>query len=519
MKANISLFFSFILLAVIFFACKKPQDIPTVKTVEVKIIPQQTKLSLDLVGEIISDGNDMISKKGFCISLEPDPSIADINITSSNSSSQNFYATALDLEDGNYYVRAYAINSQGIGYGNVMFTGEPTLPVVEIVKTEINSLPTLATALVTGRLWSNGGATISRVGICLSTKPGPTIADTVIDTDLQANYVFISNFLNLDNNTRYYARAYAENLQGIGYSSEVEIVTKSVPMTENEAAIQIDTSKAVLQAMAYPKNTNTAIWFEYGETQSFGQQTEVVYLSGKEGVVVSIPISDLSPGKVYYYRAKSSNLQGENNGLILNFETYGLKDIDGNLYHVVTIGDKIWTRENLKVEHYNDGLPINHITNMIEWQNDVSGAFGYYNNDTALRRIYGNLYNFYVIENNHDRLVSPGWHVPTDEEWFELLDDLGVGQEYAGGLMKEAGYIHWQEPNHGATNSSNFTGLPAGYIFEGYGHIRKGAYFWSSTPFGSMLALSRTLYYEHSYLGSNLVYTKNSGFSIRLIKD
>lgn len=518
MKAKIFLI-HFVIALFLISACHKPKDIPMVKTVEVKIIPQQTRLSLDLVGEIISDGNDMISTKGFCISIDPDPSIADINITSSNSSGQNFYATALDLEDGNYYVRAYAINSQGIGYGNVMFIGEPTLPAVEIVRTEINSLPTLATALVTGRLWSNGGATISRVGICLSTKPGPTVADTVIDTDLQANYVFISNFLNLDNNTRYYARAYAENLQGIGYSSEIEIATKSVPMTENEAAIQIDTSKAVLQAIAYPKNTNTAIWFEYGETQSFGQQTEVVYLSGKEGIVVSIPISNLNPGKVYYYRAKSSNLQGENNGLILNFETYGLKDIDGNLYHVVKIGDKIWTRENLKVEHYNDGLPMNHITNMVEWQNDVSGAFGYYNNDTALRRIYGNLYNFYVIEKNHDRLVPSGWHVPTDEEWFELLDIFGADANHAGGLMKETGYVHWQEPNHGATNSSNFTGLPAGCIFDVYGDIRKKAYFWSSMPFGDVSAVARTLYHDHPQLDHSSVYYKNAGFSVRLIKD
>ena len=59
------------------------------------------------------------------------------------------------------------------------------------------------------------------------------------------------------------------------------------------------------------------------------------------------------------------------------------------------------------------------------------------------------------------RLLT-GWHLPTDGELLMLSNYLG-GDNIAGGKLKEAGTLHWNSPNTGATNETGFTGLPGGY--------------------------------------------------------
>ncbi|MDR0517038.1 MAG: fibrobacter succinogenes major paralogous domain-containing protein, partial [Fibromonadaceae bacterium] len=92
------------------------------------------------------------------------------------------------------------------------------------------------------------------------------------------------------------------------------------------------------------------------------------------------------------------------------------------------------------------------------------------------------LYNWYAV--NTGKLAPKGWHIPSDEEWKILADYLG-GENVAGGKMKEAGTAHWLDPNTGATNSSGFTALPAGYRGKA-GFIPSSVnstLLWSSTEF------------------------------------
>jgi uncharacterized protein (TIGR02145 family) len=79
-------------------------------------------------------------------------------------------------------------------------------------------------------------------------------------------------------------------------------------------------------------------------------------------------------------------------------------------------------------------------------------------------------------------LAPEGWHVPSDEEWIELVDNLG-GEKIAGGKMKETGDIYWEEPNTGATNETGFTALPGGMrsVTGKDNYIGFQANFWSST--------------------------------------
>ncbi len=73
-------------------------------------------------------------------------------------------------------------------------------------------------------------------------------------------------------------------------------------------------------------------------------------------------------------------------------------------------------------------------------------------------------YNTYDVLYNWSAAMTacPGcWHLPSDEEWTTLTDYL-VGENIAEGKLKEFETTHWKSPNTGATNSSDFTGLPVG---------------------------------------------------------
>ena len=193
-------------------------------------------------------------------------------------------------------------------------------------------------------------------------------------------------------------------------------------------------------------------------------------------------------------------------------------DIDGNVYHTVTIGTQVWMVENLKVTHYRNGDSIPNITDDTEWGNLKTGAYCNYNNDPNNADAYGRLYNWYVVIDSR-KICPAGWHVPTYKDWNILEAYLG-GVPIAGGKIKEAGTAHWKSPNTGATNESGFTALPGGYRrFTGtFYYVGYYGYWWSTRAYN----VNNAWYNYLGYLYSNLnryFYSKTLGFSIRCLKD
>jgi uncharacterized protein (TIGR02145 family) len=201
-------------------------------------------------------------------------------------------------------------------------------------------------------------------------------------------------------------------------------------------------------------------------------------------------------------------------------ENIPIIDIEGNLYHTVTIGTQVWTVENLKTSHYNDGAEIPAATNDLEWQSADAPAYCWFNNDSATyANTYGALYNWYTIET--ERLCPTGWHVPEDSEWTTLIEYLG-GDSIAGGKMKEIGTSHWKSPNTAASNSSGFSALPGGFRLDNglFFNLGFNAYFMSSTEYDydNGYAWRRILDRSFGSIhrdGSNKVY----GQSVRCVKD
>lgn len=75
-------------------------------------------------GNITSDGGNSITQRGVCWDTNPNPTIILSTKTNNGSGTGNFSSNITDLLDNTkYYVRSYATNSKGTGYGNeIVFT-------------------------------------------------------------------------------------------------------------------------------------------------------------------------------------------------------------------------------------------------------------------------------------------------------------------------------------------------------------------------------------------------------------
>jgi uncharacterized protein (TIGR02145 family) len=195
-----------------------------------------------------------------------------------------------------------------------------------------------------------------------------------------------------------------------------------------------------------------------------------------------------------------------------------VKDIDGNTYNIIQIGDQFWMKENLKVSKFKNGDNITEVTDNVQWSGLSTPALCFYDNDEANEDPYGLMYNWYVVKDSRG-LCPTGWHVPTVDDWTELTDFLG-GELVAGGKLKESGTSHWQSPNEGATNSSGFTAVPGGRRNTDGSFIQLGtkALFWTSTEFNSESAMRNGIENSGTEIESENG-NKKYGFSVRCIKD
>ena len=126
-------------------------------------------------------------------------------------------------------------------------------------------------------------------------------------------------------------------------------------------------------------------------------------------------------------------------------------DINGNVYPTVNIGTQTWMQKNLNVSKYKNGDIIPQVTNPTQWAVLTTGAWCWYNNDSATyAATYGKLYNWYAV-NDPRGLAPEGWHVPSDGEWNKLVKYLDISSDtacstcvqsiFSGGALKWYSFI------------------------------------------------------------------------------
>ena len=195
-------------------------QLPTVTTTAITAI---LSTSATGGGNITNNGGATVTASGICYATTSGPTTASTKITGTTAIG-SFISNLTGLAPGTtYYVKAYATNSLGTGYGSeVNFTTQAVL--ATLTTTAITNIGT-TTATGGGTISSNGGATITVSGICWSTSQNPTTSNSKT-TNGTSSGAFTSNLTGLISKTTYYVRAYATNSAGTSYAAQVSFTTK-----------------------------------------------------------------------------------------------------------------------------------------------------------------------------------------------------------------------------------------------------------------------------------------------------
>jgi hypothetical protein len=119
-------------------SCDKEQAEPSSPIVETVGVTQITDSSVKVGGRITSDGGHVITSSGFCWStVTTGPTLSDDTILV-NAVGGAFVTELKSLDPSStYYVRAYAVNELGVGYGSVFTVNTlNAVPVAKQVKIE-----------------------------------------------------------------------------------------------------------------------------------------------------------------------------------------------------------------------------------------------------------------------------------------------------------------------------------------------------------------------------------------------
>ena len=200
-------------------------------------------------GNVTDNGGEAVTARGVCWGIAHNPTIADSK--SSDGTGSGTYPSSLTnlLGKTTYYVRAYATNKIGTGYGpEITFT---TLVAVPTLTTTAITNVTAAGASSGGNITLSGGDAILERGVCWSTTANPMVTNSHT-TDGTATGIFTSALTGLSVATTYHVRAYAKNSAGYGYGQDVFFMTFPVALYalgdgtaaiwDNTKAVKIDQS-------------------------------------------------------------------------------------------------------------------------------------------------------------------------------------------------------------------------------------------------------------------------------------
>jgi len=185
---------------------------------------------------VTSDGGTPVTERGICWNTAPNPTVDNYKVSSGSGTGGTYISTTSNLLSlTKYYIRAYAKNSNGVAYGdeiNVMtINGSSSYSCPTVNTVQLMSYGN-STATINGNVTSQGGPPVTERGVCWSTHPITTLADSK-NASGSGLGSFYGTAFNLKENTTYYIRAYATNQVATTYGSELSFRTSGAKIGDS----------------------------------------------------------------------------------------------------------------------------------------------------------------------------------------------------------------------------------------------------------------------------------------------
>lgn len=284
-----------------------------------------TQTSVTFNGTIINEGAPAYHERGFVYSTSAQPTI-DNNagrVTSAQNGQAIFSNNVSGLSaNASYYVRAYAINTIGVAYGNdVAFT---TGSVLTELSTSAATNVTATSATLNATIIVEGSPAYTERGFCYSTSTNPTISHNKIVVSGSGVGAYSTDVNSLTYPVTYHVRAYAIQNGQPRYGNDITFSTSGTgTQVQTSAPSSITATSATFNGSIVEEGSPayTEKGFCYSTSSNPTISNNKVIVSGTGSGPYSKNVSGLALQTTYYVRAYAMQNGQPVYGNALNFET------------------------------------------------------------------------------------------------------------------------------------------------------------------------------------------------------
>ena len=386
------------------------------------------------MGMVTEVGDPAYTERGFVYGTNHNPIVqtATKAIVEGNGVGE-FVATLSDLQLGNmYYVRAYALNTVGVAYGEEQTLDfNPILPVV--VTNDVTGISEETKSATFHATITNAGDPVyTERGFVYGKSPDPTTGGaTKVVVAGSGKGTYYGDVHNLELDCAYYVRAYVTYSLGTIYGeNKMFSIKKTYPPTVTTSVVtQITATTAVAGGNVTDDGGNSVT--ERGVVYSTNQNPTIAdnkIVSGAGKGAFTCNLTNLKGTTTYYVCAYAINSKGTAYGEQVSFTT-ALTTENGHAYVDLGLSVK-WATMNVganKPEEYGDYFAWGEIEpkdyydwSTYKWCNGSGMTLTKYNTLSDHGTIVDNRTQLDLSDDAARANWGGAWRMPTDAELTEL---------------------------------------------------------------------------------------------------